>query len=323
MTLVLTVALAEDNLLVREGLHQLLTTLPDIRVTAQCADLDSLLAAVEQETPDVVVTDIRMPPTNTDEGLRLARRLRSAQPSTGVIVLSQYDDPGYAAELFRGGSSRRGYLLKEHVADPGVLASAIRAVSAGGCAVDPSVVDALLTAHGTHPAPPAAAPSQRLVAVMFTDIVESTRVLAEMGDREWRPLLSRYHEQASEVVRRYGGSIIETTGDGVLSVFESAAAAVTVASRLRRDARAMGLNLRAGIHVGELALSGTARIAGLCVHAAARITAAAPAGDVLVSNAVRDCLAGSDVELQDVGQVALKGLPGSWPLHRLVERDQN
>ena len=312
----LTVALAEDNLLVRQGLHQLLASLPDVQVTAQCADLDQLVAAVDAQPPDVVVTDIRMPPTNTDEGLRLAGRLRRTHPRIGVVVLSQYDDPRYAATLFAGGSSRRGYLLKEHIGDPDALATAIRAVASGGCAVDPVIVDALLTARAARPAPPAPAAAHRLVAVLFADIVDSTRVLSELGDREWRPLLARYHEQATEVVRRHRGRVVETTGDGVLTILESAVDAVEVARHLRRDARALGVDLRAGIHVGEL-VADSASVSGLCVHVAARITAAAEPGGILVSRTVRDVLAGSHLLFDDAGDVVLKGVQGLWRLYGL------
>ena len=109
-----------------------------------CSDLDSLLAAVEAEHPDVVVTDIRMPPGNSDEGIQAADRLRTTDPEVGVVVLSQYATPSYALALLEGGSAGRSYLLKERVQDPGELASAIRAVANGGSVIDPKVVEALV-----------------------------------------------------------------------------------------------------------------------------------------------------------------------------------
>jgi DNA-binding NarL/FixJ family response regulator len=115
-------------------------------VVAVCGDLDSLLAAAARERPDVVVTDIRMPPGNLDEGIRAAEYLRVNAPELGVVVLSQYLDPGYAVALFEGGTERRAYLLKEHVHDLDELADAIRAVAAGGSFVDPKVVEALVAA---------------------------------------------------------------------------------------------------------------------------------------------------------------------------------
>ena len=107
--------IADDHLLVREGVRRLLETEPDIEVAAVCGDLDSLLASVAAEQPDVVVTDIRMPPDNTDEGIQAARRLRTTDPHVGIVVLSQYATPSYALALLEGGSAGRSYLLKERV----------------------------------------------------------------------------------------------------------------------------------------------------------------------------------------------------------------
>ena len=138
---------ADDHLLVREGVRRLLETEPDLEVAAVCDDLDSLLAAVEEERPDVVVTDIRMPPGNGNEGIQAAQRLRTTHPDVGVVVLSQYATPGYALALLEGGSAGRSYLLKERIQDPGELVSAIRAVASGGSVIDPKVVEALVTAR--------------------------------------------------------------------------------------------------------------------------------------------------------------------------------
>ena len=107
--------LADDHYLVREGVRRLLETRPDIEVAAVCGDLDSLLAAVDAERPDVVVTDIRMPPGDSDEGIQAAARLRATNPEVGVVVLSQYANPTYLLALLEGGSARRAYLLKERV----------------------------------------------------------------------------------------------------------------------------------------------------------------------------------------------------------------
>ena len=136
--------LAEDHLLVREGLRRLLETQPDVEVAGACGDLDALLAAVDAEQPDVVVTDIRMPPGNTDEGIRAAERLRETHPDTGVVVLSQYAEPAFALALLDSGSARRAYLLKERVQDVDQLMAAIRAVADGGSVIDPMVVEALV-----------------------------------------------------------------------------------------------------------------------------------------------------------------------------------
>jgi DNA-binding NarL/FixJ family response regulator len=138
------IVLADDHYLFREGVRRLLQTEPDFEIAAACADLGSLLAAVEAEQPDVVVTDIRMPPSDTDEGIQAAERLRETHPDVGVVVLSQYANPTYALTLIERGSARRAYLLKERVKDLGQLVAAIRAVAEGGSAIDPKVVDALI-----------------------------------------------------------------------------------------------------------------------------------------------------------------------------------
>ena len=138
------IVLADDHYLVREGVRRLLETEQEIEVAAVCEDLDSLLAAVEAERPDVVVTDIRMPPGGLDEGIQAAERLRDAHPEIGVVVLSQYADPGYALALLEAGTARRAYLLKERVDDLAELVSAIRAVADGGSVIDPKVVEALV-----------------------------------------------------------------------------------------------------------------------------------------------------------------------------------
>ncbi|MGZ4251402.1 MAG: response regulator transcription factor [Solirubrobacteraceae bacterium] len=142
----LRIVVADDNLLVREGVLRLLSNAPDIDVVASCADYDSTLAAVDELDPDVVLTDIKMPPTSTDEGIRLATRLRQTHPNTGVVVLSPFSEPGYVLALLEAGSDRRGYLLKERVSDRLVLVSAVRTVAEGGSTVDPKVVDVLVSA---------------------------------------------------------------------------------------------------------------------------------------------------------------------------------
>jgi DNA-binding NarL/FixJ family response regulator len=141
-----SVALADDNLIVREGIVQLLAGQPDIEVVASCGDLDSLLEAIEQRQPDVVVTDIRMPPTHTDEGIRLAAQLRERHPNVGVVVLSNYAEAGFAMALLESGSEGRAYLLKERVHSRTQLASAIHSVAAGGSVMDPKIVEPLVTA---------------------------------------------------------------------------------------------------------------------------------------------------------------------------------
>lgn len=146
----LRVTIAEDDLLVRVGLAALLETQTPVELVDTCQDLDSLLGSVDADTPDVVLTDIRMPPDQTDEGIRAALQLRATHPDLGVIVLSQYDSPAYALALFESGSSGRGYLLKERVTEPERLTSAIETVAAGGSVVDPRIVESLVARRSSH-----------------------------------------------------------------------------------------------------------------------------------------------------------------------------
>jgi DNA-binding NarL/FixJ family response regulator len=150
----LRVVVAEDNLLVREGITKLLELQPEITVVGVSGDLAGLLALVDEATPDVVITDIRMPPTGTDEGIRAAEELRTSHPSVGVVVLSQFVEPGYALALLEHGSGRRAYLLKERVSDAGQLVHAIEEVARGGSVIDPTVVETLVAAQGSRAASP-------------------------------------------------------------------------------------------------------------------------------------------------------------------------
>lgn len=138
------IVLAEDNLLVREGLVSLISTIDDLAVVGTCASLSELLEAVDRHRPDVVVTDIRMPPTHRDEGIKAAAELRRSHPDIGVLVLSQFVEPAYALELLDAGSNGRGYVLKDNVDDVGRLAGAIRTVHSGGSFIDDVVVDTLV-----------------------------------------------------------------------------------------------------------------------------------------------------------------------------------
>jgi DNA-binding NarL/FixJ family response regulator len=141
------VVIADDSLLVREGLEQVLAGQPSIQVVGSYADLPSLLHAVDADPPDVVLTDIRMPPSLTDEGIRVAALLRESHPDVGVIVLSQYAEPVYALALFESGSDGRAYLLKERLHDREQLLDAVETVAGGGSVVDTKVVDVLVAAR--------------------------------------------------------------------------------------------------------------------------------------------------------------------------------
>jgi len=138
------VVIAEDSIVVREGLAQLLASEPDIDVVAVCEDRHSLDAAIERERPEVVLTDIRMPPFRESEGIQVAAELRTTHPDIGVVILSQYSEPRFALDLFESGSAQRAYLLKERVSSRADIVNAIQAVAEGGSVVDPKIVESLI-----------------------------------------------------------------------------------------------------------------------------------------------------------------------------------
>lgn len=139
--------LAEDNSLLRQGLVRLIEADPSLELVGTATDLPSLLKAISTSSPEVVVSDIRMPPSNSDEGIQVADHLRAHHPETGLVLLSQFAEAAYALALLAGGAARRAYLLKERVADVGELTAAIKTVAAGGSVIDPTVVDQLVSAN--------------------------------------------------------------------------------------------------------------------------------------------------------------------------------
>jgi DNA-binding NarL/FixJ family response regulator len=155
------VVIADDSLVMREGLEQVLAGQPNVEIVGSYPDLPSLLEAVQADPPDVVLTDIRMPPTSTDEGIRAATILRETHPAVGVVVLSQFAEPAYALTLLESGSEGRGYLLKERVHDRAQLASALETVADGGSVVDTKIVDMLVAANMRAERSPLAELTQR------------------------------------------------------------------------------------------------------------------------------------------------------------------
>ena len=147
------VVLADDSLLIRQGVRALLEDIDGVDVIAECGSGPELLDAVTDLEPDLVVTDIRMPPTHTDEGIRAALAIRAAHPDTGVVVLSQYSEPEYVLMLFEHGSDGLGYLLKERIGDVDQLERAVRAVADGGSSVDPEIIDILVSGRAKGDGP--------------------------------------------------------------------------------------------------------------------------------------------------------------------------
>jgi class 3 adenylate cyclase len=164
---------------------------------------------------------------------------------------------------------------------------------------------------------PPVATERALATVLFTDIVDSTARATELGDRRWRALLADHQELAREHIRRFSGREVKTTGDGFLAVFDGPGRAVECATAIARGVAGLGIEVRAGLHTGEIELIGD-DVGGIGVHTAARVMALAGPGAVLVSRTVRDLVAGSGIEFADFGRHSLKGLPDEWDLYRVT-----
>jgi DNA-binding NarL/FixJ family response regulator len=195
------VALAEDNVLLREGISRLVAANEDFELVGVAADLPQLLALAQEQQPDVVVTDIRMPPTGTDEGIRAAAWLREHRPATGVVVLSQYVAPRYAVALLEHGSAGRAYLLKERVASVDELARAIRTVAAGGSVIDSQVVDELVRARS----------AQRSSGLALLTARE-TEILAEMAQGKSNSAIAAALFVTERAVEKHTNSIFAKLG---------------------------------------------------------------------------------------------------------------
>lgn len=195
------VALAEDNVLLREGVSRLVAMNDDFELVGTASDLPQLLALVGAERPDVVITDIRMPPTGTNEGIQAAGWLRENHPDVGVVVLSQYTAPGYAMALLEHGSAGRAYLLKERVASVDDLVRAIRAVASGGSVIDPLVVDELVKSR-SHPG----------ASSLDTLTARETQILAEMAQGKNNAAIAAAVMVSERAVEKHTNSIFAKLG---------------------------------------------------------------------------------------------------------------
>jgi DNA-binding NarL/FixJ family response regulator len=203
------VVFADDSYLIREALHEVLAPVEGVDLVASFADGDTLMAAIDADPPDVVIADIRMPPSGDDEGIRVARRLRETHPEIGVVVLSQYSGAAYALALLEGGAEGRGYLLKERVHDRGELLSAIEVVAQGGTTIDPSLVQELLAADRQRDASP------------LDDLTPREReVLAEMAEGRSNASIAESLVLTKRAVEKHVGAIFQKLcleDDGVVS----------------------------------------------------------------------------------------------------------
>ena len=197
----ITVLLAEDNALLRAGLRGVLEDEPELELVGVCGDLGELEARHAELDPDVVVTDIRMPPTSSDEGIRFARALRERGARTGVVVLSQFEEPEYAIALLEGGAAGRAYLLKDRVGDVGQLVAAVRDVAAGGSAIDPRLVEGLVAARVRQ----STSPLSRLTP-------REREVLAEMAEGRTNTAIAERMVLTVRAVERHINSLFAKLG---------------------------------------------------------------------------------------------------------------
>jgi DNA-binding NarL/FixJ family response regulator len=195
------VALAEDNVLLREGISRLVSANEEFELVGTAPDLPRLLALVSEQQPDVVITDIRMPPTGTDEGIQAAAWLRANHPQVGVVVLSQFTTQSYAMALLEHGSAGRAYLLKERVASVDELARAIRTVAQGGSVIDPLVVDELVRSRSAHIQPGLSALTPR-----------ESEILAEMAQGKSNAAIAAALTVSERAVEKHTNSIFVKLG---------------------------------------------------------------------------------------------------------------
>jgi len=297
------VLLADDQALVRSGFRSLLDAQEDIQVVGEAGDGDQAVELTSSLIPDVVLMDVRMPGA---DGLDATRRIRADQRlrDVRIVILTTFELDEYVFEALRIGAS--GFLVKD--TDPADLIRAVREAARGEALLSPSVTRRLIGQFAGQSS------EGRVVAtVLFTDIVGSTERAREIGDRRWRELLDRHDELAGRVVEGRGGRLIKNTGDGVFATFDRPASGIRTAVVLRDELRDLGIEIRAGLHTGEVELRG-GDVGGIAVHIGARVMAEAGPGEVVASRTVRDLVVGSDVAFEDRGIHRLKGMEDEWQL---------
>lgn len=200
---------------------------------------------------------------------------------------------------------------------PGAKLVAVSGTESWGIFLSPEVPDEVERfVRGEHPE----VPESVLVTLLFTDIVGSTQRAAELGDRAWRELLERHHALVRRELSRFRGEERDTAGDGFFATFDGPARAIRCAQALVAGVRELGLELRAGVHTGECELH-DGKVAGLAVSIGARVAAVAGPGEVLVSQTVKDLVAGTGLVLEDLGERELKGVPGTWRIYAAADED--
>jgi DNA-binding NarL/FixJ family response regulator len=308
---VIRVLLADDQALVRAGFKALLNAQPDIEVVGEVEDGEGAIREAVELSPDVVLMDIRMPGM---DGLEATRRIIHEErlDRTRIVILTTFDEDDYVYEALRIGAS--GFLVKD--AEPDVLLQGVRTVARGDPLLSPDITRRLIgavTAKDADPFPSVAGPDRILATVMFSDIVSSTERAAEIGDRNWRDVLDRHDELVRNLLDEHGGREIKTTGDGFLALFDAPTRAIRCALAIRDELRALGIDVRIGLHSGEVELRGN-DVGGIAVNIGSRVAGVGSAGEVVVSSTVRDLAKGSGIGFEDRGEHELKGVPDRWRL---------
>ena len=297
---------------------------PDFPIGAPRELLDETLVRVDVGMGRGLMLDLFAPSVANDEGVRRAwsryeRQASSPGTSMAMVRLMYESDvlellpmiriPTLVIQRADGRyGPAQGRYLAEHI--EGATYVELPGTDSLIWAGDPDAVVAEIQGFltGVRPAPE---PHRVLATVLFTDIVGSTRLAAEMGDQRWQALLAEHHRVVRRQLERFGGHEVKTVGDGFLATFDGPARAIRCAVAIRDGLAEIGLEVRAGLHTGEIELRGD-DIAGLAVHIGARISALANAGEVLVSSTVKDLVAGSGLTFEDRGSQVLKGVPGEW-----------
>jgi DNA-binding NarL/FixJ family response regulator len=308
---VIRVLLADDQALVRAGFRSLLDAQDDIVVVGEAGDGEAALGMAVDLRPDVVLMDIRMPGV---DGLEATRRIvrDGSLDRTRIVILTTFDEDEYVLEALRVGAT--GFLVKD--TEPEVLLQGVRAVARGDALLSPRVTRRLIgaLAAGETALPRGSGANRVLATVMFSDIVSSTAMAAGIGDRRWRDVLDRHDELVRTVLGAHGGREVKTTGDGFLALFDAPARAIRCAVAVREALRDLDIQVRVGLHSGEVELRG-GDVGGIAVNIGARVAAEGSAGDVVVSSTVKDLVAGSDIEFRDLGEHELRGVPDRWRLY--------
>ena len=310
------VLLADDQALVRAGFRALLDAQPDIEVVGEVEDGAGAVREAIELTPDIVLMDIRMPGM---DGLEATRRILQEErlDRTRIVILTTFDEDDYVYEALRLGAS--GFLVKD--TDPDELLQGVRTVARGDPLLSPDITRRLIgavTASHARSFPAASEPDRILATVMFSDIVASTERAAEIGDRNWRDVLDRHDELVRKLLSEHGGHEIKTTGDGFLALFDAPTRAIRCALAIRDGLRALEIEVRIGMHSGEVELRGD-DVGGIAVNIGARVASAGSPGEVLVSTTVRELVSGSGIGFDDRGDRELKGVPDRWHLFAVAD----